>query len=59
MGRVYHGVVASTGGEAGMRGIAGERVLLRMILSESRTHDHQPLYQTDEQDTLHGVRPSL
>ena len=28
-----------------MRGIAGEQVLLRMILSESRTHDHQPLYR--------------
>jgi hypothetical protein len=31
--------------EAGMRGIEGEQVLLRMILSESRTHDHQPLYR--------------
>lgn len=28
-----------------MRGIEGEQVLLRMILSESRTHDHQPLYR--------------
>jgi PII-like signaling protein len=28
-----------------MRGIEGEQVLLRIILSESRTHDHQPLYR--------------
>lgn len=28
-----------------MRGIEGEQVLLRLILSESRTHDHQPLYR--------------
>jgi len=29
-----------------MRGIEGEQVLLRIILSESRTHDRQPLFQT-------------
>jgi hypothetical protein len=29
-----------------MRGIEGEQVLLRIILSESRTHDHQPLFRT-------------
>ena len=28
-----------------MRGIEGEQVLLRIILSESRTHDSQPLYR--------------
>jgi PII-like signaling protein len=28
-----------------MRGIEGERVLLRIILSESRTHDGEPLYR--------------
>lgn len=28
-----------------MRGIESEQVLLRMILSESRTHDHQPLHR--------------
>lgn len=28
-----------------MRGIDGEQVLLRLILSESRTHDHQPLFR--------------
>ena len=28
-----------------MRGIEGEQVLLRMILSESRSHAHQPLYR--------------
>jgi hypothetical protein len=28
-----------------MRGIEGEQVLLRLILSESRTHDHRPLYR--------------
>ena len=28
-----------------MRGIAGEQVLLRIILSESRTHDRQPLHR--------------
>jgi PII-like signaling protein len=28
-----------------MRGIEGEQVLLRIILSESRTHDHQPLFR--------------
>ena len=27
-----------------MRGIEGEQVLLRLILSESRTHDAKPLY---------------
>jgi hypothetical protein len=27
-----------------MRGIEGEQVLLRIILSESRTHDRQPLF---------------
>src|SRR5262245_8833218 len=27
-----------------MRGIEGEQVLLRIILSESRTHDRQPLH---------------
>ncbi len=29
-----------------MRGIEGEQVLLRLILSESRTHDGAPLYRT-------------
>jgi PII-like signaling protein len=29
-----------------MRGIEGEQVLLRMILSESRTHDGTPLFRT-------------
>jgi uncharacterized protein len=29
-----------------MRGIEGEQVLLRLILSESRTHEHQPLFRT-------------
>lgn len=29
-----------------MRGIEGEQVLLRIILSESRRHDHQPLFRT-------------
>ena len=28
-----------------MRGIEGEQVLLRMILSESRTHDRAPLFR--------------
>jgi hypothetical protein len=28
-----------------MRGIEGEQVLLRLILSESRTHDGAPLYR--------------
>ncbi len=28
-----------------MRGIEGEQVLLRMIVSESRTHDGKPLYR--------------
>jgi hypothetical protein len=28
-----------------MRGIEGEQVLLRIILSESRTHDHEPLFR--------------
>ena len=28
-----------------MRGIEGEQVLLRIILSESRTHDRRPLYR--------------
>jgi PII-like signaling protein len=28
-----------------MRGIEGERVLLRIILSESRMHDRRPLYR--------------
>jgi uncharacterized protein len=28
-----------------MRGIEGEQVLLRIILSESRTHDRTPLYR--------------
>ena len=28
-----------------MRGIEGEQVLLRIILSESRTHDRQPLFR--------------
>jgi PII-like signaling protein len=28
-----------------MRGIEGEQVLLRIILSESRTHDRAPLYR--------------
>lgn len=28
-----------------MRGIEGEQVLLRIILSESRTHDRQPLHE--------------
>lgn len=28
-----------------MRGIEGEQVLLRIILSESRTHDHHPLFR--------------
>ena len=27
-----------------MRGIEGEHVLLRLILSESRTHEHRPLF---------------
>jgi PII-like signaling protein len=27
-----------------MRGIEGEQVLLRLILSESRRHDHRPLF---------------
>jgi PII-like signaling protein len=29
-----------------MRGIEGEQVLLRLILSESRRHDHRPLFRT-------------
>jgi PII-like signaling protein len=29
-----------------MRGIEGEQVLLRLILSETRTHDRQPVYRT-------------
>lgn len=28
-----------------MRGIEGEQVLLRLILSESRTHEHRPLFR--------------
>lgn len=28
-----------------MRGIEGEQVLLRIIVSESRTHDRQPLFR--------------
>lgn len=28
-----------------MRGIEGEQILLRIILSESRTHEHTPLYR--------------
>ena len=28
-----------------MRGIGGEQVLLRIILSESRTYDHRPLFR--------------
>jgi uncharacterized protein len=28
-----------------MRGIEGERILLRLILSESREHDREPLYR--------------
>ncbi|HET9271044.1 MAG TPA: DUF190 domain-containing protein [Vicinamibacterales bacterium] len=28
-----------------MRGIEGEQVLLRLIVSESRRHEHQPLFQ--------------
>ena len=28
-----------------MRGIEGEQVLLRLILSESRHHDHRPLFR--------------
>jgi len=28
-----------------VRGIEGEQILLRVILSESRTFDHKPLYQ--------------
>ena len=28
-----------------MRGIEGEQILLRVILSESRTLDHRPLYE--------------
>lgn len=28
-----------------MRGIEGEQVLLRLILSESRTHDRRPLFK--------------
>jgi len=28
-----------------MRGIQGEQVLLRLILSESRTHEHRPLFR--------------
>jgi PII-like signaling protein len=39
-----------TGAQSGetmtMRGIEGEQVLLRLILSESRTHDGKPLYRT-------------
>src|SRR5437867_8493730 len=30
---------------ADMRGIEGEQTLLRLILSESRTHDHRPLFR--------------
>ena len=29
-----------------MRGIEGEQVLLRLILSESRRHEHRPLFRT-------------
>jgi hypothetical protein len=32
-------------GRADMRGIEGEQVLLRLILSESRRHEHQPLFR--------------
>jgi uncharacterized protein len=28
-----------------MRGIEGEQVLLRLILGESRTHEHRPLFR--------------
>jgi PII-like signaling protein len=28
-----------------MRGIEGEQILLRLILSESRTHEHRPLFR--------------
>lgn len=28
-----------------MRGIEGEQVLLRLIVSESRTHEHRPLFR--------------
>src|SRR3970282_682540 len=35
-----------TRGGRAMRGIEGEQVLLRLILSESRTHDGQPLFST-------------
>ena len=28
-----------------MRGIEGEQVLLRLILSESRSHEHRPLFR--------------
>jgi len=32
------------GEERTMRGIEGEQVLLRIVLSESRTYDHDPLF---------------
>lgn len=28
-----------------MRGIEGEQILLRLIISESRTHEHRPLFR--------------
>ena len=28
-----------------MRGIEGEQIMLRLMLSESRTHDHRPLFR--------------
>jgi PII-like signaling protein len=31
--------------EAAMRGIEGEQMLLRIIVSESRSHGHQPLFR--------------
>lgn len=33
------------GGHVDMRGIEGEQVLLRLILSESRYHDRQPAFR--------------
>jgi uncharacterized protein len=42
-----------------MRGIEGEQVLLRLILSESRSHDHQALFmkilEVVRQDGLAGA----
>jgi len=31
--------------QGSMRGLEGDQVLLRLILSESRTHDHRPLFR--------------